>query len=113
MRRLRFLLVGITFLLLAATGRADDKSPLRLIPQEANLVVRIEHPRQLVEGVLQLDAVQQARQLPFVREQLESPLFQRFLQLVAYYEKDLGQPWPELLDKLAGGGVTLATKAGE
>jgi hypothetical protein len=63
--------------------------------------------------VLQIEAVQQALQLPFVREQLDSPLFQRFLQLVRYYESDLGRPWPELLDKLAGGGITLATKVPE
>ncbi|HEV3145276.1 MAG TPA: hypothetical protein VGZ47_15400 [Gemmataceae bacterium] len=113
MHRLHLLLVGCVFLTLTLTGRAEEKSPLRLIPQEANLVIRIEKPRQLAEGVLHLEVVQQARQLPFVREQLESPLFQRFLQLVAYYEKDLGQPWPELLDKLAAGGITLAIKVPE
>ncbi|HLW65137.1 MAG TPA: DUF3352 domain-containing protein, partial [Gemmataceae bacterium] len=113
MCRLRFLLVGFALLLFIIAGRAEEKSPLRLIPQEANLVIRIEKPRQLVEGVLQLEAVQQARQLPFVREQMESPLFQRFLQLVGYYETDLGRPWPELLDKLAGGGITVATRVPE
>src|SRR5262249_2977732 len=35
-----------------------------------------------------------------------------FRQLVAYYEKELGAPWPELLDRLAGGGAVLAGKFG-
>src|SRR5262249_25084380 len=31
-------------------------------------------------------------------------------QFVAYFEKQLGLSWPELLDRLAGGGVAVALK---
>src|SRR5947209_19057984 len=75
--------------------------PLRFAPKEANLVVRVEHPRVLVETVTGLDLVRQAQTLPFVREQLQSTTVQRFLQLVAFAEKELGAKWPELLDRLA------------
>src|SRR5207237_5961978 len=30
--------------------------------------------------------------------------------LIDYYENELGASWPELLDRLAGGGVALAVK---
>jgi hypothetical protein len=97
----------------AASARAAPPHPLRLVPEQANLVLQIEQPRKLVETLTQMPAVREARTLPFVREQLESPAFQRFLNLVAYYENDLGMPWPKLLDKVAGGGITLAVKAGD
>src|SRR5258708_38056881 len=70
-------------------------------------------PRTLVETALNHDLLREMRQLPFVREQLQSQPVQRFLQLVKYYEDDLGVKWPEMLDKLAGRGITIATKAGE
>ena len=104
---------GALFLLVSATAaRAESPNPLRFVPDQANLVIRIEKPRQLVELALHLDAVKEAQRLPFVREQLESPAVQRFFQLVAYFEKELGVAWPEVLDKLAGGGITFAGKAG-
>ena len=40
------------------------------------------------------------------------PMPERARQLVAYYEKALGLPWPELLDRLAGGGIVAAVKFG-
>ncbi|MFL5342249.1 MAG: DUF3352 domain-containing protein [Gemmataceae bacterium] len=99
-------------LVFALAARGETPQPLRFVPEQANLVVRVEKPRQLVETVLNLPAVKEALQLPFAREQLDSPTVQRFLQLLAYSEKDLGVAWPEILDKLAGHGLTLATRAG-
>src|SRR5262249_41558236 len=99
--------------LAAAAARADSPDPLALVPEQANLVLRIEKPRLLVETALNHDLLREMRQLPFVREQLQSRQVQRFLQLVKYYEDDLGVKWPEILDKLAGGGITIATKGGE
>src|SRR5262249_20287779 len=59
-----------------------------------------------------LDLVREAQTLPFVREALQSSPVQRALQLIAFAEKELGAKWPELLDRLAGNGLTLAGKAG-
>jgi hypothetical protein len=107
---MRTLLLVAGLLLIPIGVRAETPHPLRYIPGEANLVLRVEKPRLLVETITQHQVAREAMQLPFVREQLESPLFQRFLQLVKYYEQDLGMKWPELLDKLGGNGVTLAAK---
>jgi hypothetical protein len=105
--------LAVLFLaLVPIAARAEPPHPLRFVPQEANLVVRVEHPRLVVETVTGLDLVRQTQSLPFVREQLQAPGFERFLQLLAYAEKELGAKWPELLDRLAGNGLTLATKAG-
>src|SRR5262245_55207724 len=104
-------LLAVALLPLAAHAEGINR-PLRFVPKEANLVVRIEKPRALVASVTGLDLVQQARTLPFVREQLQSSTVQRFPQLLAFAEKELGAKWPELLDRLAGNGLTLAAKAG-
>src|SRR5262249_1191501 len=106
-------LLCLLTMLAAAAARADSPDPLALVPEQANLVLRIEKPRLLVETALNHDLLREMRQLPFVREQLQSRQVQRFLQLVKYYEDDLGVKWPEILDKLARGGITIATKAGE
>src|SRR5260370_564237 len=108
----RLFLGALLPLLPAGVLHAEPPNPLRFVPDQANLVLRIEKPRQLIETALNLEAVKEAQRLPFVREQLASPAVQRFVQLLAYYEKDLGVAWPEILDKLAGGGITLAGKVG-
>ncbi len=107
---MRSLSLLASLLLIPVAARAESPHPLRYIPSEANLILRVEKPRLLVETITQHQVVREMQQLPFVREQLESPVFQRFLQLVSYYEQDLGMKWPELLDKLAGNGLTLAAK---
>jgi hypothetical protein len=96
---------------LAAAPAAAD--PLRLIPKQAGLVVVVEQPRKLAEAVRDLDAYQSAQTLPAVREFLDSTAARRFFQLVAYYERELGAKWPELLDRVAGGGVALGVRIGQ
>lgn len=86
--------------------------PLRLVPKDAGLVVVVENPRKLAEAVRDLDAYQSAQSLPAVREFLNSTTARRFFQLVSYYERQLGAKWPEVLDKIAGGGVALGTRVG-
>ena len=68
-------------LLVTATVRADTPNPLSLIPDEANLVLRVEKPRALVESVVKNNLFQEMKELPFIREQMQAPAFQRFLQL--------------------------------
>jgi hypothetical protein len=111
--RLLPMIAACLLLLPASMLRGAEPHPLRLVPEQANLVVRVENPRLLAETITGIDLVRQLQQLPFVRGQLESPVFQRFLQLVAHFEKSLGSKWPDLLDKLAGRGLTLAVKAGD
>ncbi|HET6572869.1 MAG TPA: hypothetical protein VFG68_04645 [Fimbriiglobus sp.] len=101
---------AVVALALAPTVAPAD--PLRHIPKDASLVVVVEDPRQLAEAVRGLDAYKSAQSLPAVREFLDSTTARRVFQFVRYYERELGAKWPELLDKVAGGGVALGTKIG-
>src|SRR5260370_42253017 len=90
----------------AAPARADaPPDPRRLVPGVADLVVEVPQPRRLVEAFTTLDVLKQLRQFDQVRELVDSTTYRRFYQLVAYYEKQFGLKWPELLDRLAGGGA--------
>lgn len=112
MRGSRWLAGSVVVLWGASCLPAADLATLKLIPPQANLIVHVENPRKLAETVIHHDVTQQVLKLPFVSEQIDTPEFERFLHLIRYYEKDLGAPWPELIDKLAGGGMTIAAKAG-
>jgi hypothetical protein len=92
--------------------RAETPSPLRLIPAEADLVVQTAGPRKLVEAVTTVELFKKIQELSNIRERLDSTTIRRFYQMVAYFERELGAAWPELLDRLGGGGAALATKLG-
>ncbi|MCE9532127.1 MAG: hypothetical protein K8T89_13535 [Planctomycetes bacterium] len=89
---------------------AAPPDPLRFIPDRVDLVIKIENPRQFLETLTTLDAVKKAEQLALVRPFLDTPQARRFFEFIAYYERDLGAKWPELLDKLAGGGIVISSK---
>ncbi len=97
---------------LPALAHAGPPELLRLVPKEAGLVLVVENPRKLAETVRDLDAYKSAQELSTVREVLDSTTARRFFQLVAYYERELGAKWPELLDKLAGGGLAVGATVG-
>lgn len=100
--------------LFTAAVRAEaPPDPLRLVPAQADLAIKLERPRQLAETVLALDLVKQLQTFEPFREFYDSTNFRRFQQLLGYFEKELGGKWPELLEQLAGGGVVLAAKFGE
>jgi hypothetical protein len=107
-------------LLLFASGlippslRADDtQDALRLLPANALAVLRIDHPRQILDrfdghvkrlGLLQFDEV---------KEFLDSTQMKRLEQLLLHLEKTFGRPWPKLLEDLTDRGVTLAIIPGK
>lgn len=92
--------------------QAAPPDPLRLVPNQADLVIKVEEPTRVVDVICQLDLLQQVQKLDAVRESLASTNSRRFYQLVAYYEKQLGLTWAEAVDRLAGGGAVLAVKFG-
>src|SRR5437867_12359321 len=97
MLSLRYSLVALILVLLVRSTRADaPPDPLRLVPEEADLFVKIERPRKLIETGLGLDAFKQLLQLEAIQEFYDSTNFRLFHQLIAYYEKELGTPWPEI-----------------
>src|SRR5262245_14394704 len=115
MSRIRYLLGGLLGLVLCASPLRAEKppSPLRLIPAEADLVVQTQGPRQLVEAITTLDYVKNLQELDNVKELLDSTQTRRFFQMVAWFERELGIAWPELLDRIGGGGAALASKLGD
>ncbi len=114
MRHKSLFLAGLACLLLCAPrSRAEaPPSPLRLIPAEADLLVEFKSVRQLHDLILDLDVVKELRKFPNTREFFNSTQARRFFQLLAYYEKELGQQYPDLLEQLTGGGVALGVKLG-
>jgi hypothetical protein len=97
----------------AASVRADaPPDPLRLVPDHADLLVKIEQPRRLVESVLNLDLVKEVYNIEAVREFYDSTNARRFFQLVTYFEKQLGVSRFDLIDRVAGGGAVVGVKIG-
>jgi hypothetical protein len=92
-------------------GRVRE-NPLRLFPEQTDLLIQAARPRRLVETLLTLDTFKQLQQVAQVRELLDSTNARRFAQLVAYFEKELDAPWPQLLDRLAGRGIVLGIRFG-
>ncbi len=97
------LLFGISAV--RAEGKTD---PLRLVPPQAELVVQIDSPRALVEKIYGHDVVRELLKIDAVAALFDSTKVRHLLQLMGYFEKNLGHERNELLDRLAGGGVVLA-----
>jgi hypothetical protein len=108
----RFALACLALALAAAARAETPPDPFRLVPAEANLVVEVRRPRQALETVLNLPALQDWLQLAPAREFLDSTNVHLFRQFLAYFERETGSKWPELLDQVAGGGAVLAVKTG-
>jgi hypothetical protein len=107
----RFWLAYLALAWLSVPASAQTPTdPLRLVPAEADLLVKIDNPGQLLQNIYNLDAFKDLQKIEAVRELYDSTNTRRFNQLVAYFEKKLGADKYELLDKLAGGGAVLAVK---
>jgi hypothetical protein len=104
---------AVVVVLAVPSSFAQSKDPLRFFPESTPVILKVERPRALVEAILKHDLAKQAQELQIVRDFLDSADLRRFFQLVAHFEKELGAPWPELLDKLAGGGAAVGLKLGE
>lgn len=92
-------------------ARADEpKDPLRFVPAAADVVVKLERSRALLEAVEKHEIIQEALKIAGVRDYYDSTNFRRLYQLIAHFEKELGKDRYELLDALTGGGVVFAAK---
>ena len=96
-----------------AAGPAELLAMIPANKSAAQLLIVVEQPRAFLESVRSHGAYQTATQtLPTVREALDAPPIRRFNQLVRYTESQLGAEWPELVDKIAGGGMALMVAVG-
>jgi hypothetical protein len=90
---------------------AEDAHPLlRYVPKQADAAIVVDHPSQTLDAVLAFEPIQQLLTFAAVKEQLDSTNARRVRQMVAHFEKELGHPWPTLIEKLAGGGACLAVR---
>lgn len=99
--------------MLAGPVRGESApDPLRLVPVQADVVLHVPQPRQAVDAVVTFDWLRRWTQFDSVVEFLDSTNARRAQQLIAYFEKQLGMPWRDALDRLAGGGIVTAAKFG-
>ena len=82
--------VGFLGLLLGNPCRAEAPDPLRLIPDQADVLLKIEQPRSLVEVVLNHPLVKDLYRIDAIHDLYNSTNARRFYQLIAYFEKQLG-----------------------
>jgi hypothetical protein len=111
MRLPRPFVAWLLCLVVASAVRAEPSlDPLRLIPDQADLLVKVERPRRLVEYVLNNELLRDFQNLEAVKEFYDSTNARRAYQLLAYFEKELGVSRMEMLDRLAGGGAAFSLK---
>jgi hypothetical protein len=104
--------LACSLLLLAAAAHAAPPDPLRLVPEQADIVLELKRPAELYQRVNDADIVTEARKLEFAKEQLDSTNVRRLDQFISYFERELKMNRVELIDALTGGGVVLAAKSG-
>ncbi len=111
----RLLYGSLLALLLLPSGTgislaAEKLDPLRLVPDVADLVLKIEQPRRVIDLALGLIDRPELQGFRGYRDAMNGTDLGRFKQLIAHLEKELGKPWPELVDHLASGGIVVAAK---
>jgi hypothetical protein len=100
----------VTLVFAPVLSAQPKKDPLRFVPSQAELVVKVNHPRDLVEAVEKNELFLQAQKLAGVREYYDTTNFQQLYQLIAYFEKELGKERNEILDDIGAGGIVIAAK---
>ncbi len=108
-------LCGLCVLLVSSSLAAaqEAKDPLRFVPSNAEVVVKVDRPRQMLEAVEKNELFQQAQKLAGIREYYDSTNFQQAYQLITYFEKKLGENRNEIVDDLSAGGVVFAARLTE
>ena len=115
MRRNRLFPAGLLGLLLVAgLSRGDapkPPSPLRLIPAEADFLIQVHNPRLPPRANPRSStSSRSSSSSPSSRSSSTPPRRADSGRCSAFFEKQLGAAYPELLDAVAGGGIALAGK---
>jgi hypothetical protein len=82
------------------------------VPAQADVFLQVPQPGRALDAVMNFRWLRQWGQLEAVAELLDSTNSRRAQQFMAYFEKQLGVPWRQAVDRLAGGGVVAAIKFG-
>ena len=102
----RALLIAAS-LAVGCAARAGE--PWARVPATADLIGVIDRPQDLAAAALDHPAAKSALALPAVRAALAAANVRRVEQLVAYYEREMGDDGPTILGQVAGRGIAFAT----
>ncbi|HWY88588.1 MAG TPA: DUF3352 domain-containing protein, partial [Gemmataceae bacterium] len=102
--------VGMASLLCAILPSLAGADPLRLVPAAADAVARVENPRALYNAIYEHELFQDFLKIDTVAAFYDTTNFRRAQQFIAFLEKELGHERLDLLDRLAGGGATVAAQ---
>lgn len=103
-------LLAVLLLSVSGASAQGPKDPLRFVPIQAEWVVTVKNPGDLIALVEKHAVFQNTLKLAGGRELYDTTNFQRLYQLIAFFEKELGQSRDELVADLGAGGVVLAAK---
>ena len=109
-RKLTFV-VGLSlsvFARQAATAAEPLPPATQWIPQDAVIVLEVSQPKTLLGPVLHEKTAAAVTELPQYRKWASTPQIQQFFNVVKFLEVTLDTDWRTALQKLTGGGVTLA-----
>ena len=106
----RWICLLCVFIASPLPAAAQTKDPLRFAPAQAELVVKVDRPRHLVEAVEKNELFQEAQKLAGIREYYDTTNVQMLYQLIGYFEKQLGKNRDEIIDDISSGGVVLAAR---
>src|SRR5882672_7836340 len=96
----RWFCILCVFLATSLPASAQTKDPLRFVPGQAELVVKVDRPRLLVEAVEKNELFQEAQKLAGIREYYDTTNVQMLYQLIGYFEKQLGKSRDEIIDDI-------------
>lgn len=102
--------LGLIVLSAPPASAQTAKSPLRFIPEQAEFVIKVDRPRDLVDAIEKNELFLQAQKLAGIREYYDTTTFRQLYQLIAYFEKELGQSRNEIIDELGAGGIAIGAK---
>ena len=112
MRLFRYAAVLLSPLLVFGSALADSPDPLRLVPEQADLCVKLERPQVFLHLIRHNELIKQFQKIEAIREFYGSTNFKRFTQLVAFFEKEFGASYPEIIARLTGGGIAYSIQFG-
>ncbi len=95
---------------------AADSMPapeaLAYLPPSTTLLIAIDRPGEVVGRVANFRGVELAATLQGVRDSYSTPEIRKAMAILQQVEADLGADHPELLERLAGRGLTVAAEVG-
>src|SRR5262245_57982042 len=102
--------IGLMFVLASAAAAQPAKDPLRFVPSEAEWVIKVDRPRDVLHAVQKNELFHEAKKLAGFREYFDTTNVQQIYQLVAYFEKQLGKNRDEIVDDISAGGLVIAAR---